>query len=251
MALSLGEFGPAWWASTPLRLAAAAAVTLAFAWLGRQIRGVSGSGAIAGGLVCFLLLICVGPGGFLALFSLFVVTWVATRLGRKRKQRLGTAEARDGRTAEQVLANLSAAAVCAVMYATRGESLWTLAMAAALAEAAADTVSSECGQAFSKTARLITTFESVPAGTDGGISIVGTLFGIAGAFLVGLVCVASRVISARWLGFSTVAGVVGMLADSVLGAWLERRRWLNNDQVNLSGTVIASVLAACLARVFG
>jgi len=250
MALPLGEFGPVWWASTPPRLATAAAVTLSFAWLGRRIRGVSNSGAIAGGVICFLLLTCVGPAGFLALFSLFVVTWIATRLGRQRKQRLGTAEGGNGRTAEQVLANLSVAAICAVMFATRGEPLWTLAMAAALAEAAADTVSSECGQAFSKTARLITTFESVPAGTDGGISIVGTLFGIGGATLVGLVCVASKLIPARWLWFTTAAGVVGMLSDSVLGACLERRRWLNNDQVNLAGTVIASVIGACLARAF-
>jgi uncharacterized protein (TIGR00297 family) len=250
MALYLATHTPAWWASTPLRFAIAAAVTLAFAWLARRIRGVSNSGAIAGGVVCFLLLVCVGPAGFLALFSLFVVTWIATRLGRQRKQRLGTAERRDGRTAEQVLANLSSAAICAVMYATRGEPLWVVAMAAALAEAAADTVSSECGQAFSKTARLITTFESVPAGTDGGISIVGTLFGIGGAFLVGLVCVGSKLIPLRWLWLVTTAGVVGMLADSVLGAWLERRRWLNNDQVNLAGTVIAAVVGACLARAF-
>lgn len=197
-----------------------------------------------------LLLICVGPAGFLALFSLFVVTWIATRLGRQRKQRLGTAERRDGRTAEQVLANLSTAAICAVMYATRGEPLWVVAMAAALAEAAADTVSSECGQAFSQTSRLITSFESVPAGTDGGISIVGTLFGIAAAFFVGLVCVGSKLIPVRWLWLTTTAGVVGMFADSVLGAWLERRRWLNNDQVNLAGTVIAAVIGACLARTF-
>ena len=231
-----------------MRVGAAAGVTFAFAWLGRRIRGVSPSGAIAGGMICFLLLICAGPAGFLALFSLFVVTWVATRLGRQRKQRLGTAEAREGRTAEQVLANLSTAAVCAVMYATHGEPLWTLAMAAAVAEAAADTVSSECGQAFSQTARLITTFESVPAGTDGGISMAGTLFGICGAFVIGLVCVATKLIPLHWLWIATTAGVAGMLADSILGALLERRRWLNNDQVNLAGTVMASVIAACLAR---
>ena|SRR5215469_7416999 len=248
MTLYLGEFGPVWWASTPMRFATVAAITLGFAWLGRRIRGVSNSGAIAGGAICFLLLICVGPAGFLALFSLFVVTWIATRLGRQRKQRLGTAEGSDGRTAEQVLANLSVAGICAVMYATRANPLWSVAMAAALAEAAADTVSSECGQAFSQTARLITSFESVPAGTDGGISVIGTLFGIAGAFLIGLVCVLSRLTPVRWLWLTTAAGVIGMLADSVLGAWLERRGWLNNDQVNLSGTVIASVVGAFLAK---
>src|SRR5215469_8170153 len=225
-----------WWTTTPTRFAVAVAVTVAFSIAGRLIRGVCNSGAIAGGLICFLLLACTGPGAFLSLFSLFVVTWIATRFGRQRKQNLGTAERREGRTAEQVLANLSVAAVCAILYATRGEALWTLAMVAALTEAAADTVSSESGQAFSQTARLITTLELVPAGTDGGISIVGTAFGLLGALIVAAVSMASGLIPARWVGLSVVAGVIGMLADSVLGAWLERRGWLNNDQVNLTGT---------------
>jgi uncharacterized protein (TIGR00297 family) len=239
-----------WWTTTPTRFGVAVAVTVAFSFAGRLIRGVSNSGAIAGGLICFLLLACAGPGAFLSLFSLFVVTWIATRFGRQRKQNLGTAERREGRTAEQVLANLSVAAVCAILYATRGDALWTLAMVAALTEAAADTVSSECGQAFSQTARLITTLEPVPAGTDGGISIVGTAFGVAGALIVAAVSMVSGLIPARWIGLSVAAGVIGMLADSVLGAGLERRGWLNNDQVNLTGTLIAAGIGVVVGKMF-
>jgi uncharacterized protein (TIGR00297 family) len=238
-----------WWTTTPTRFGVAVGVTVAFSIAGRLIRGVSGSGAIAGGVICFLLLACAGPGAFLALFSLFVVTWIATRLGRQRKQNLGTAERREGRTAEQVLANLSVAAVCAVVYATRGDALWILAMVAALTEAAADTVSSECGQAFSQTARLITTLEPVAAGTDGGISVVGTTFGLLGALVVATISMVCGLIPARWLALCAAAGVIGMLADSVLGAWLERRGWLKNDHVNLAGTVVAAVLGAGLGRV--
>jgi uncharacterized membrane protein len=37
------------------------------------------------------------------------------------------------------------------------------------------------------------------------------------------------------------------VADSFMGAWLERRRLLNNDSVNFLGTVVAAGLALLLA----
>ena len=87
----------------------AAAVTLAFAVLARLLRGVTGSGAIAGGVVCFALYAFAGPAAFAALVSVFVLTWSATRLGYSSKSRLGVAERREGRKASQVLANLAVA----------------------------------------------------------------------------------------------------------------------------------------------
>ena len=248
MGLYLAQYGAGFWASTPARFVVSAAVTVAFALLGHIVRGVSNSGAIAGGMVCLILLSCVGPGAFLVLFSLFMVTWIATRLGRARKQTLGTAERREGRTAAQVLANLSVAAVCGFLYALRAELAWLIAMVAALAEVATDTVASECGQALSQEAWLITTFQRVPAGTDGGISIAGTGFGIGAGFLIALVGFGCGLVPARWLWVPAVAGFLGMLADSVLGAWLERGGWLNNEQVNLAGTVIGAVMGVVSVR---
>ncbi|MGC2181842.1 MAG: DUF92 domain-containing protein, partial [Terriglobales bacterium] len=93
------------------------AITTAFAGLGYLVRGVTRSGAIAGAGVCFALFASAGPGAFAALLSVFAVTWIATRLGLPRKQRLGTAERGEGRTASQVLANIGVAAVCAVLFA--------------------------------------------------------------------------------------------------------------------------------------
>jgi uncharacterized protein (TIGR00297 family) len=179
---------------------------------------------------------------------LFVVTWIATRLGRSLKQTLGTAERREGRTAAQVLANLTVPAVCGLVYAMRADAVWLVAMVAAMAEVATDTVASECGQAFRQEARLITTFERVPAGTDGGISIAGTVFGVGAGVVIGLVGVVCGLVPARLLWAPVVAGVLGMVGDSVLGAWLERRRWLNNEQVNLAGTVIAAAIGVVSVR---
>lgn len=225
----------------------ALAVTLAFTGLARWVRGVTFSGAIAGAVVCFLLYAGAGPGAFFALVSVFALTWITTRMGYRRKQRLGTAENREGRTAAQVLANLAVSAGCAALYAATGKIVFLLAIAAALSEAAADTVSSELGQARNEGARLITTWKSVPAGTDGGVSIAGTFGGIAAASLVSLVCALGGLVSLRQLGIPILAGVIGMIADSYLGALLERRKVLNNDWVNLLGTLTAAAVAISIA----
>ena len=76
-----------------------AAISVVFAAVGRLVRGVTTSGAVAGAVVCFALLWAAGIGGFAALLTVFVLTWVSTKFGYAKKQRLGTAEARSGRNA--------------------------------------------------------------------------------------------------------------------------------------------------------
>ena len=93
------------------KVAAFAALTLVFAILGWVVRGVTAGGALAGAAVCFALLWVTDLAGFAGLLAVFVLTWVTTRFGYKRKQRLGTAEARSGRNALQVLANLGTSAI--------------------------------------------------------------------------------------------------------------------------------------------
>jgi uncharacterized protein (TIGR00297 family) len=224
----------------------AVCVTVVFTALARWVRGVSISGATAGAAVCLLLYVGAGPGAFVALVSVFALTWISTRFGYRRKEKLGTAEQSDGRTALQVLANLAVAASCGALSALTGKAVFLLAVSAALSEATADTVSSELGQARSVNARLITTWEKVPAGTDGGISWVGTLAGIAAAAAVSLVCALAGLLPIRWLGISIAGAIAGMLTDSYLGALLERRNLLTNDAVNFFGTLAAACAASLL-----
>ena len=94
------------------------------------------------------------------------MTWLSTRLGYRRKRDLGLAERREGRNGWQVSANLGVAALSSLLYAVTGNQPWLVAAAAALAEAATDTVASEVGQTRGQNAILITTGESVPSGTD-------------------------------------------------------------------------------------
>jgi uncharacterized protein (TIGR00297 family) len=221
-----------------------ALLTGVFAGLGWAARGVTASGALAGGIVCFALLWARGLGGFGALLTVFLLTWVSTRIGYTRKLRFGTAESRAGRRASQVLANLGAAAACAILFATAWPDRRLLAgMAAALAEAAADTVSSEIGQVVGGRPRLITTWREVHQGTDGAVTLGGTLSGLLAAILVVSVCVFCGVIPASWMAVCAGVGVCGMIADSVLGATLERQQLLGNNGVNFVSTLIAAVVA--------
>jgi uncharacterized protein (TIGR00297 family) len=221
-----------------------ALVTVLFASLARFLRGVSLSGAVAGGVVCFVLYAAAGPGAFILLALLFILTWGATRLGYQRKQKLGTAEKKEGRTAAQVLANVGVAAACAAAYHWRGNIVFLLAMCAALSEAAADTVSSEIGQTSSREARLITNWRRVPAGTNGGISIAGTLAGVGAALLITVTGIFTGLISRHELLSSCVAAFAGMICDSYLGATLEWQGLLNNNAVNFLGTLTAVLVVA-------
>jgi len=227
---------------------AALAVTVVFTALARLTRGVTTSGAVAGFVICFLIYRGSGPAAILALLSVFIVTWIATRFGYQRKQRLGTAEPREGRQASQVLANLGTAAICAILYRVfHANAVYLVAMAAALAEAAADTVSSELGQTSQREPRLITTWDHVPAGTDGGISRRGTAGGFLAAAIVSAVCVFTGIVPLRQFAVVWAAAVIGMVTDSLLGASLERRKLMSNDAVNFASTLVAAGLAAVLA----
>lgn len=237
----LGVHTAFWLQHGSSKLWLSAALTACFAVLGRLVRGVTTAGAVAGALACFALLQGLGTGGFSALLMVFALTWIATRIGYRRKQRLGTAEPRTGRGALQVLANLGMASLCACAYATIWPD-WPLAVAACatLAEAAADTVSSEIGQAAGGVPRLVTTWRKAPPGTDGAVSFAGTLAGTAAAVIVGLTCVVNGLLP--WHSFAICAGaaVIGMLADSILGATLERKGLLGNNTVNFLSTAIAA-----------
>lgn len=228
----------------PLKIWLFVAVTAIFAAFGRAIRGVTTSGAIAGAAVCFALMWGAGVSGFAGLCAVFLLTSLATRFGYARKQSLGTAEKPAGRSAAQVLANLAVAASCALFYATIWrDSRLLLAMCAALAEAAADTVSSEIGQCVGATPRLVTSWNKVLVGTDGAVTVSGTLAGIAAALVVSLVFALTGAIPLHSFLGCAVAGVAGTFADSLLGATLERARLIGNNAVNFASTLCAAILA--------
>jgi uncharacterized protein (TIGR00297 family) len=226
------------------RVLPALAVTIVFGVLGYVTHGVTRSGAIVGTLAAFLIYLGLGLGGFVTLFSVFAITWLTTRIGYTRKRQLGLAEDRGGRNAGQVVANIAAGALFAVL-AIRFGGVCAVAAVACLAEAAADTASSEIGEAVSGKAWLVSTFRPVAAGTNGAVSFGGTLAGIAAAVAVASIAWFTGVVKA--VEIVATAAVLGTLVDSFLGATLERKGVIGNNGVNFISTLAAGVIALVLA----
>lgn len=222
-----------------------AGLTIALALSAWGLRAVTLEGAIAGALLTFILCMAAGPISLFAVFSVFVLTFIATRMGEPRKRALGLAEAHDGRGARQMFANLGAAACCALplIFIPKTPHGLLVGAAAALAEAAADTVSSEIGQAFAGKPVLITNLRHVQSGTNGGVTALGSAAGIAAAAIVGAVCVWTQLTSQHWYPLVVVAATAGMFFDSLLGATLERPGRIGNNSVNFASTTIAALIA--------
>jgi uncharacterized protein (TIGR00297 family) len=220
-----------------------------------KFRAATIPGALAGGLFTAALYLAT-PGWHTALWpllALLLLTFGATRFGRTRKENLGVAEGRHGRNAAQVTANLGAAALAAILL--RNVHLYAaippvlahrglrVAIVAALAEAAADTLSSELGEVLGGEPFLLTTLGRVPAGTDGAISLAGTVAGVSGAVVIAAVASIALGLTPAQATLIVLAAMVGLFVDSWLGAVLERRGWLNNDAVNFLSTLAAASLA--------
>jgi uncharacterized protein (TIGR00297 family) len=110
------------------------------------------------------------------------------------------------------------------------------------AAALSDTLSSEFGQVAGQQPVLITTGEPVPIGTDGGITLGGSLVGALGAVLMALMGRFLHLVPVRATLPVLLAGLAGNLVDSALGATLQRRGALDNDQVNFINTLCGAGL---------
>jgi|CZKL01.1.fsa_nt_gi uncharacterized protein (TIGR00297 family) len=196
----------------------------------------------------------------IAVLAVMVLTALATKYGRRRKEHLGTAEKRHGRAAAQVAANLGMAALVSdpavhswmletVHAHGNGVGFFAVGLAA-LVEAAADTVSSEVGQVLGGRPIMITTLRRIEPGMDGAISLAGTLAGFVAGGVVAVTGSLALHGGARMFVVSWAGGVFGLFFDSLLGATLERSGWLNNDAVNFLSTASAAGFSLGLLAMF-
>ena len=220
-------------------------VTAAFAALAFALGMVSRSGALGGLLVGTIVYACLGPPGF-AVLALFVVGGsLLTRIGYRSKQRAGTAQEHGGRRgASNALANCAVAVLCAILARATGFDLFTTAFVASLGAAFADTSESEVGQLLSRAPRLITTLGKVAPGTDGAVSLPGTLAGLTAAGLTAMLALALGLLDTPTTALLiALAAFLGTVADSLIGARLPR---IGNETTNVICTLVAAALAPIL-----
>ena len=180
------------WPDTPVWLIVNAVLALA----GYFAKSVNFSGALGGWVLGTIIIVCAGWPLYVALLAFFVTGTAVTKLGYQRKAKAGLAQEGGGRRGfSHAFSNVGVAAICAiaVMRGSRTEEtaleLMTLAYLmgiASLATAAADTTASEIGQLIGRRAFLPLTLQRVPVGTEGAISIEGTLAGAFGGAIVAI-----------------------------------------------------------------
>ena len=196
-------------------------------WLTRR-------GALAALAVGLATVYGFGWRGVALLLAFFVSSSLLTAAARGDA---GAAKS-GARNARQVIANGGIAALAALA------GHW-VAFASALAAANADTWATEIGSHSRTPPRLITNGTLVSAGTDGGVTLLGTAGGIAGALFIAVL--ARVLVPGGFVAAVAIAGIAGMLLDSLLGATLQGRlRWLDNDAVNLAATAAGAGLAALI-----
>ena len=191
---------------------------------------------------------CLGLQGWTAVVIYLALGSLVTKVGFQQKQRQGLAEARGGRRSP---ANVwGSAAVGAVLALLIGSGLGPkplllVGFSASFAAKLADTFGSEIGKRYGRTTVLITTLRRVPPGTEGAVSLEGTLASAIGSLVMTAVVVALQLVPAGPVAWLVAAvGLLATLLESLLGALLqERTPWLTNELVNAIQTAVAAVLA--------
>jgi uncharacterized protein (TIGR00297 family) len=94
---------------------------------------------------------------------------------------------------------------------------------------------------------MITDFREAPIGTNGAISVEGTLAGCVAACIVSWVSASCGLVDWHWTPVIALAGISGMFLDSVMGATWENAGKMGNNSVNFVSTVCAADLALVVA----
>ena len=89
----------------------------------------------------------------------------------------------------------------------------------------------------------------MPPGTEGAVSLEGPLGGLAGATVVALTGWAVGLLFWPLVPLVAAAGLLGSLAESVIGTVAERRGWLDNDLLNAVNTAIGAVIGVVSVRI--
>ena len=210
------------------------------------------AGWVHAGILGTLLWGSLGWTGWLAVVLYLLVGSLVTRLGLRRKQDLGLAEGRGGRRGPEngwgsAATGAGLALLCTLPWAP--VPLLLIGFAASFSAKLGDTCGSEIGKRWGRHTVLVTNLRPVPPGTEGAISLEGSLASLAGSALMALVALQLGLLQGggAWL-LVTLVGLVATLIESLIGATLQGRLgWLSNELVNALQTLIAALLAIGLA----
>ncbi|KAE8124649.1 hypothetical protein FH972_019514 [Carpinus fangiana] len=221
------------------------------------VSGLSLSGIASAFLLGTLTWRAFGSSGFLLVATYFIIGTAVTKVKMAQKEAQGVAEKRKGRRGPgSVIGSSAAGCVCGFLsiFGVGGvafSQLWKLGFVASFCTKLSDTVSSEIGKAYGKTTYLITSLKVVPRGTEGAVSIEGTIAGLLASILLAFVGCFMGEISAAKAIICVIASQIANVGESIIGAALQEKegfRWLDNNAVNIINISMGSIIAILIQQ---
>lgn len=211
-------------------------------------------GNINGAILGILVWGTLGWRGYVIVIFYFVVGSGLTFVRMEQKEAEGIAEERSGkRGAGNVWSSALTATICAIasLFAPSPfRQLLVLGYVASFCTKLADTTASEVGKAYGKTTYLITSLKPVPRGTEGAVSLEGTVAGVVASIILAIIAWAIGMIAPIGILCCIIAAFIATTIESLIGATLESRYgWLTNDLVNFINTLIGAIAAMVLASI--
>ena len=220
------------------------------------------AGYLHAGVLGILVWGCLGWRGYAVVMVYFLVGSGVTRIGMAEKEAAGIAEKRSGaRGPENVWGSAAAGALCALgggILSAFGDSpealqwiaLLTLGYVASFSTKLSDTCASEIGKAYGKRTFLITNLKPTPPGTEGAVSLEGTLAGLIASVFIALVGWAVGLINLPGIGICLIAAFIATNLESLIGATLQNKfDWLTNEWVNVINTLMGAIAAILMGLV--
>ncbi|MBC1222722.1 TIGR00297 family protein [Nostoc sp. UCD121] len=246
-------------------------ILLGLAWIAPK-KLLTPAGSFHAWFLAILIWVTLGWQGYTVVMFYFLVGSGVTRIGMAQKEAEGIAEKRSGaRGPENVWGSALTGALCALgvgiinsgflvpssqslvpntsaTLSTSLQSLLLLGYVASFSTKLADTTASEVGKAYGKSTFLITTLKPVPRGTEGAVSLEGTLAGIVASVAIAFVGWGVGLIDLLGVAWCILAAFIATNLESVIGATLQSKyTWLTNEVVNIFNTLIGAIAAVLLS----
>jgi len=205
------------------------------------------SGWVSAGILGTILWGCLSWQGWMSVVIYLFLGSLVTKIGFKFKKAQGIAEKRGGRRGpENVWGSAATGLFLAIMtkFNAANVVMFKVGFAASFAAKLADTFGSEIGKRFGGKTYLITSLKKVERGTEGGISLEGTLASFLGAIFMSFVMFSLSIISNKYqFIIVSISGFLATISESIIGAKFQNKYKLSNEMVNAIQTSIASVFA--------
>ncbi len=207
---------------------------IAAAVIAYNTKALDFTGSVSGIVLAEIILFSQNLKWVLILFMFFLIGTLATKYGKKKKHEV--------RTLKNVVSN----GLASVIMAFLGN---VYAFVGSLSTAVGDTVSSEIGILSKEKPRLITNFKKVKPGTDGAVTLLGTIAGLCASFILSITAYFILFPNHNIILIGTLSGFFGNIIDSIIGALFERKGLCTNAGTNFIATLYGGVIAFWLGQI--